>query len=72
MLKTRSLKEIFELYDRKYKNMRENSTHIIRSLNYFVDAEKDDTPEMLKPVSWEEVKKFLEIETKKLMRDMIE
>lgn len=71
MLKTKPLKEIFELYDKKYKNMRENFAHLFRSLTYFEDAEKDNMPEMLKPVSWEEVKKYLETETKKFSQELI-
>jgi len=33
---------------------------VIKSLLYFVDANKNEQPEMLKPIGWNEVKSFLE------------
>ena len=32
--------------------------HAVKSLEYFVDAEENDLPEMLKPVNWIHVKHF--------------
>ena len=55
-----SLEEMFKFYDLKYGNLKEHFYIILRSLNYFTDAEKDDNPKMLIPVSWEEVKKFFQ------------
>jgi len=31
---------------------------LLKSLTYFKDAEKDPTPDMLIPLSWDEVKAF--------------
>ncbi len=55
--KTLSLMEILELYDKKFKLLKQNRIHIFKSLCYFDDAEKGKMPKMIKDVSWKEVKK---------------
>jgi len=62
-----SLKEIIHFYNEKYKNLAAVRTHILKSLVYFEDAESNEMPEMLKQANWEEVKKYLETEVKKLV-----
>ena len=62
-----SLKEIIHFYNEKYKNLAAVRTHILKSLVYFEDAESNEMPEMLKQANWEEVKKYLEAEVKKLV-----
>lgn len=42
-------------------------THILKSLVYFEDAEKEPMPKMLVEVSWNEIKKFFKEEIKKLL-----
>jgi len=49
--------ELFSLYIKKYK-IKNNIIHVIKSLTYFEDAEKDPMPRMIKNVKWEKVKKF--------------
>lgn len=66
--KALSLKEIFELYDRKFAVLRHNKLHILRSLIYFAEADTTEMPKMLKPVEWREVKRFFERETKYLVK----
>ena len=61
-----SLKETLELYDKKFKLLKQNRMHILKSMCYFDDAEKEKMPRMLKDVSWKEVKKFFNNEVKKL------
>ena len=61
------LKEALELYGNKFRVLEANRLHILRSLTYFADAENQRMPRMIKGVSWQEVKKFLEKETKKLI-----
>jgi predicted nucleotidyltransferase component of viral defense system len=65
---TASLKEAINLYDRKYQNLAATKVHIIKSLVYFDDANPEEMPEMLKKVTWEEVKKYFENEVKKLVK----
>lgn len=60
------LEEMLKYYDQKYGVLNEHLYSIIRSLDYFADAEIDPDPEMLMPVSWEEVKEFFKKEAMKL------
>jgi predicted nucleotidyltransferase component of viral defense system len=60
-----SLKELLKLFKKKYKSVDYNLMHILKSLVYFEDAEKDPMPKMIIPISWEEVKKFFKAEIKK-------
>lgn len=64
----RSIDEILKYYDKKYKSLKENQYSIIRSLQYFDDAEDSDMPKMIKPVSWTEVKAFIVKETLRLAK----
>jgi len=63
--KTISLGELLKLFEKKYKSVDYNMIHILKSLIYFEDAEKDPMPKMIIPISWKEVKSFLEKETRK-------
>ena len=42
--------------------------HAVKSLEYFVDAEENDLPEMLKPVNWIHVKHFFTGQAKLLAK----
>ncbi len=61
-----SLAEILGFYDKKYGKLSANRIHILKSLVYFKDAEQDEMPQMLKQVSWDNIKTFLENNVKKL------
>jgi predicted nucleotidyltransferase component of viral defense system len=65
--KTLSLREILELYDKKFKLLKQNKMHILKSLCYFDDAEKSKMPKMIKDVSWKEVKEKIKTEVKKMI-----
>ena len=71
MNRGRSTEDIFRYYDKKYNLLKENQYSIIRSLQYFDDAEDSEMPKMIKPVSWEEVKEFFAKETIRLARKYI-
>lgn len=60
------LKQALFWYDRKFKTLEKNKFHILRSLTYFTDAEKDKMPEMIEQISWKEIKKFFEKEVGKI------
>lgn len=62
-----TLGEMLRFYDRKYGNLAPNLVHIKKSLVYFVDAEPDEMPEVLKPCSWPDVKRFFEREIVRLV-----
>ncbi len=61
--------EILMFYDDKYGDLAEKSYHLIRSLDYFSDAEAEPTdkaPKMLIGLPWEEVRKYFASESLRL------
>lgn len=52
------LQELFSLLPKKYGHSRTNTYHILKSLTYFEDAEKEPMPVMLEPFNWKECKAF--------------
>lgn len=70
--KTLTLKEALDLYDKKFKTLRQNKIHILKSLVYFQDAEKDKLPQMIKPVKWLSIKKFFISEQHKIAKEILE
>ena len=52
-----SLEKLFSFFDKKFDKTY-SLYHILKSLTYFEDAERDKKPKMLKPVEWKEVKKY--------------
>jgi hypothetical protein len=52
------LAEFFEFYRKKYSGEKYNEAHILKSLNYFDDADNDPDLNMLVDIKWEHVKKF--------------
>jgi predicted nucleotidyltransferase component of viral defense system len=54
LLKKYSLKELLAFYNKKYPNG--SSFLVLKSLNYFEDAEQQEMPLMLVPVDWQEIK----------------
>jgi hypothetical protein len=63
-----SLENMFEFYDEKYHLLSSNLLTLLKALSYFDDAEKSEMPEMLKKVSWEEVKNFFKKEVVKVAK----
>jgi len=51
------LKDLFKDLPRKYRTGRTNEYHILKSLTYFDDAEKEPLPRMLVPFEWKECKR---------------
>lgn len=59
-----SLKEMLDIYEKKYIN---NSLFmVIKSLTYFEDAEQQPMPVMLQDANWEKVKERIRFEVEKL------
>ncbi len=52
------LVQLLELFDRKYAQTRLSKLHILKSLTFFEDAEKEPIPHLLAPLDWDEVKRF--------------
>jgi predicted nucleotidyltransferase component of viral defense system len=59
-----TLPEMLEFYSQKYTI--DSSFMLIRSLNYFADAEEYPMPAMLIPTEWEDVKEKIRQEIRKL------
>ena len=53
-----TMDDLFRLLPEKYGAGRANTYHILKSLTYFEDAEKEPLPRMLEPFEWEECKNF--------------
>ena len=63
-----NLPDFLTYYDQRFKNLASQKVHILKSLEYFADADKDEDPKMLTDdYSWEEVKRVLRKEIKKLI-----
>ncbi len=60
------LKKTVDFYDKKYKDLASQRTHILKSLIYFADAEDEPMPEILKPANWQNIKKFFISEVRKM------
>jgi len=52
------LAELLGLFKKKYSRANYSGIHILKSLTYFDEAERDPMPDMLIRVSWNEVKTF--------------
>lgn len=52
------LATLLKQFEQKYSQVRYNRVHILKSLVFFADAEKDPMPDMIVALSWEEVKSF--------------
>ena len=61
------IREILDWFGRKYAASRYSRIHILKSLMYFGDAEKDPMPHMLVPLAWDEVKRFFRKEVPRLL-----
>lgn len=66
-----SVKQMLEFYDQKFGKAEERTYHILRGLQYFVDAEEQEMPTMLKKVSWKDIRTYFEQETKLLIKELI-
>lgn len=63
-----SLENMLNLYSCKFPDG--SNFLVLKSLSYFVDAERDLMPVMLKPLSWEQVKKHIKSETDKYIKTL--
>ena len=66
MAKQCSFAHLLEWFKQKYAEVNYSLTHLLKSLTWFEDADKEPMPDMLAPLSWEEVKTFLRGEAPRL------
>ncbi|MFW5703155.1 MAG: nucleotidyl transferase AbiEii/AbiGii toxin family protein [Candidatus Dojkabacteria bacterium] len=61
------LEALFAQFEQKFAETNYDSYHFLKSLVYFVDADKDPKPKLLKDVTWEEVKTYIKQEAKEIV-----
>lgn len=61
------LAQILQWFAKKFAQARFSQVHVLKSLTYYEDADKDPMPDMLHPLSWEEVKQFFRYEAPRLL-----
>lgn len=59
LLKKYSIYELFDFFYKKYEKFNYNKLHILKSLIYFFNADKDPEPVYIAPIAWKEVKKLI-------------
>lgn len=69
LLRHFSLSELFQKYPQKYGLEISNHYHLLKSLIYFEDAEKQPMPTMQTQVTWDEIKKRIVFEVTKVQRE---
>jgi hypothetical protein len=62
------LLQILDWFQEKFAPANYSSVHLLKSLTYFDDAEKDPAPDMLVPFSWQEVRQFFTREVPRLLQ----
>lgn len=62
------LAEILRLFDQKFTQANFSKIHLLKSLTYFADAEKDPMPRMLAAAGWDEIRQYFLRETPRLLR----
>jgi predicted nucleotidyltransferase component of viral defense system len=67
-----SLREMIDLYRKKYNIAEDRLYNTLRALDYFEDAERETVmPNMLVPTDWTTVKQYFQSETKKLAHEIL-
>lgn len=64
-----TLQHAIALFKQKYQKIEYDPYHLLRSLTYFEDAEEEPMPEMIRGVTWEEIKQFFVAEAVPLFRE---
>ena len=62
------LGNLLRLFDGKYRQTQYNKLHVLKSLTFFEDSEKDPMPNMLMSLEWDEVKRFFLREVPQLLQ----
>jgi hypothetical protein len=64
------LDDLLHRVPEKYQAVSYSSYHLVRALAFFTDAEQDETPHMLVPFDWDDVKQFFEDEALRLAQQL--
>ena len=60
------LDSLFTLLRRRFTDIDFNEYHLLKSLVYFEDAETEPMPNLIRDVSWEEIKRAIVAEVKRV------
>jgi len=72
LAKVFTLEKMLTFYDQKYGSLHDHVYTILRSLDYFADADSDERPlKMLMDVSWDDVKQFFKQESIRLAKERL-
>ncbi len=66
-----SLEDIFKKLESKFKGVNYQKLHLLKSISYFFDADKDPDPDMIEAIDWEKVKSYLESKVKEYVKETI-
>lgn len=64
------LEQAFARFREKYRGVSVDPYHLLRSLTFFEDAEAEAMPDLLVPITWEEIRTFFKGEAARLFRDL--
>jgi len=67
LMQRHSLSQLIGFFEEKYKNIRYNKLHILKSLIYFADANDNPDPLMLMDFDWEKIKTLMEQEVRMIL-----
>jgi hypothetical protein len=62
-----SLPQLVKWFEEKFRQVNYSRVHLLKSLTYFEDARHDPMPDMLTPLSWNDVEAFFSAEAPKLL-----
>lgn len=65
------LRDLMHLFDVKYKSVAYSKYHLLKSIGYFEDADKEADPAMLKPANWNDVKEFFLQKQRELIKTIL-
>jgi hypothetical protein len=65
-----ALDQLLEWFKEKFAQANYSTIHVLKSLSYFEEAEKDPMPDMLVPLAWEDVKQFFTRESLRLLEQV--
>jgi len=71
VLEKYDLNQVFEAFDKKFKNIDYQKLHLIKSISYFSDAQEDPDPDMTDIFDWEKAKSVLERKVKEYLNNRI-
>lgn len=65
------LPSVLKMAQKKFPDARDFTVQTLRALVYFDDAEKEPMPRLLKPMSWDKVKTYFEMEVPRVAKTML-